>query len=161
MKATLPILLSATIALTGCERISNSSFNPLNWFGSVEPAAPVDATTGELLPLTPANADSVIDARTLAGTIVSMSVERTPDGAIVRATGTTTAPSQFNAQLVPIDASGGRLTLAMRFETPQSVTSAAVEPRQITAAYVVDNAVLAGIRTIQVQGANNALSRRR
>ena len=93
MKATLPILLSATIVLTGCERISTSRFNPLNWFGSVEPAAPVDATTGELLPLTPANADSVIDARTLAGTIVSMSVERTSDGAIVRATGTTTAPS--------------------------------------------------------------------
>lgn len=161
MKTTLPVLVVLGLGLAGCERISSSSFNPLNWFGSSENVAPV-TETGELRPLTPAGSRTeVIDARSLAGSIVGMTIERTPDGAIVRATGTSTAPGQFNAQLVPAETANGTLTLTMRLENPANQAGKRVEPQQITAAYLLSNEDLAGLRIIQVQSASNTVSRRR
>lgn len=156
MRAVLPVLLCTTIAVTGCSRISDSRFNPLNWFGPSETVAPVDSD-GNLRPLVPeGSSNSLIDTRGLANSIVSLAVDRTPDGAIVRAIGTTNAPGQFNAELVPVGFENGTLTLAFRLETPQTATSTAIEPRQITAAFLMSNADLFGVRNIQVQAAQNS-----
>ena len=161
MRPVLPLLLCATLTATGCARLAESRINPLNWFGRSEAAAPVDAQ-GELRPLVPqSGVTTVIDARTLVGTVVSLSVDRSPDGAIVRATGSTTAPGQFNAQLVPTSAENGVLTLAFPIPTPPNTASSRVEPRQITAAYLLSNPELSAIRSVRVQGSQNALVSRR
>ncbi len=161
MKATLPLILCASVTLMGCERISSSRLNPLNWFGEAQSTAPIDPTTGTIAPLTPSGGNVVeIDARTLVGTVTALTIERTPDGAIVRATGATTAAGQFNAELVPISTDGRTLSLAFRVETP-ATAAVAGQPRQITAAYLIGNEALSAIRTIRVQGTSNALTRSR
>jgi len=161
MRPVLPMVLAASLAVAGCSQIYQSRFNPLNWFGGSETVANEDGTV-VLRPLVPENAgDRVIDARTLIGSVVDLSVDRTPDGAIVRATGTTTAPSQFNAELVPTSIENGVLNLAFRVQTPAIATTAQREPRQITVAYLVDNQLLSQIRSIQVQGSQNSRISRR
>ena len=161
MRPVLPLILCATVTITGCSRISESRINPLNWFGRSEAVTPVQ-DQAQLRPLVgEGQGIQVVDARGLVGTVVALNVDRTPDGAIVRATGTTTATGQYNAQLVPTDVEGGILTLAFRVQSPGTSANSTIEPRQITAAYLMSNAALASIRSIRVQGSQNALISRR
>lgn len=162
MRPLLPIMLCTTLAITGCSRITESRLNPFNWFGASEATAPVDEN-GQLRPLIPENATATtIDTRGLIGNISSMRVDRTPDGAIVRATGIATTQGQFNAQLVPVGIDGGVLTLVFRVAQPAGAqTGGTTASRQISAAYVVDQATLASIRSVRVQAQENSLISRR
>ncbi len=72
---TLIILVASVLVLSGCARVSESRFNPFNWFGSSADEETV-ATIGESA-----------DPRPLVAEVTSLVVERTPTGAIVRATG--------------------------------------------------------------------------
>lgn len=75
--------------------------------------------TDELRPLVPANrATKVVDSRGAIETVATLSVEKTPDGALIRATGIASTQGQFNAQLVPVSNEGGTLTLAFRIKQP-------------------------------------------
>lgn len=161
MRPVLPLILCATLAITGCSRISESRINPLTWFGRSEAAAPAQQQTAIRPLVSEGEGIQIVDARNLVGTVAALNVDRTPDGAIVRATGTTTAPGQFNAQLVPTGVEGGVLNLAFRAQSPSSPVNSTGEPRQITAAYLMSNAELASIRSIRVQGSQNALVSRR
>lgn len=156
MRPALPLLLILTLTATGCARVAESRLNPLNWFGSSTPAN-VDAQ-GNLRPLVTADMiNRTVDGRILIDSITALEVNRTPDGAIVRATGVAATQGGFNAQLVPVASDGGVLTLAFRVEVPQGFQpQGPAATRQITVARALSNADLAGIRSIRVQAARNA-----
>lgn len=158
MRMTLPLLLAATLTVTGCARVSESRLNPLNWFGHSQ-AAPLNAAA-PLRPLTPSGQKTqVVDSRGAIQSISTLVLERTPDGAIIRATGISSTQGQFNAQLVPVSTDNGVLTLIFRIEavaTPQ--TNSSTYSRQVTAARTILFADLQGIRSILVKSATNARS---
>ncbi|MFT4706281.1 MAG: hypothetical protein ACI9PU_000106 [Ascidiaceihabitans sp.] len=157
MRVSLPLMLCATIAVTGCARVADSRLNPLNWFGS-STSAPLTAA-GELRPLVPANrATRVVDGRGTIQSVTAMAIEKAPNGAIVRATGVASKQGQFNAQLVPVSNEGGILTLAFRIEGVANAATNNAFSRQVTVARVLTFADLAGVRTIRVQSATNQRS---
>ncbi|PHQ80247.1 MAG: hypothetical protein COB65_11530, partial [Thalassobium sp.] len=113
-----PLLLSAAIALTlsGCARIAESRFNPVNWFGrsTVEASAPT-----EIRPLVPEGRRAqVVEGRELVQSVTAMRIDRTPGGAIVHATGLAATQGYFNAQLVLAGIENGVMTLDFRAEVP-------------------------------------------
>ena len=161
MKTSLTLALIAALSVSGCSRIADSRLNPFNWFGPSQPVANVDAD-GNLRPLVPGTGSVVFDQRGAIDQISSMSVERTPEGAIVRATGIASTQGQFNAQLVPVQFANGVLTLAFRVEAPAGFSAGGTDSsRSITVARALSNAELAGVRVIRVQGARNAREARR
>ncbi len=149
------------IGLSGCARIADSRLNPFNWFGNSQPAAVVDAS--ERRPLVPEGRRTVIvDNRALLQTVDAMSVDRAPAGAIVRATGTAPGQGYFNAQLVSRGVANGVLTLEFRAQAPSAFEGIGPNrSRQITAAYVIDAAELAAIRSVRIEAASNARVSRR
>lgn len=165
------VLMGTLVAFTlsGCTRISESRLNPFNWFGPSQDIAVADATgdggqvQAERRPLVPEGRMTVVtDARPLVASITSLSVDRTPSGAIVRATGLAPTVGYFNAQLVNRGVTNGVLLLEFRAQAPAGFQpEGRASVRQITAAYVIDASDLAGIRSVRVQAANNARSAQR
>lgn len=156
MRITLSLALCAVLAVSGCARISDSRLNPLNWFGQSTSGQVTNA--GELRPLVPENrATKIVDGRGLVQSVSSLFVERTPSGAIVRATGIVTGANPFNAQLVPVSLENGVYTFEFRVEASQ----AAGGRQSITAARALTMADLAGVRTIRIQSATNQRSSKR
>lgn len=147
---SMTLLLCAALTLGACSRIAESRINPLNWFGQGTVSAPRDAT-GAIRPLvSPEQRQQVVDGRVLVSVVNGIDIARTPDGAIVTATGM--APTgAFNAQLVPIAQDGGTLTLAFRVEQLANAGGA----QSVTAARFFENAALASVRRIVVQGQQN------
>ena len=159
MRAPLPLLLCAILTTTGCSRIAESGLNPLNWFGTSQSTV-VDAS-GQLRPLVPASNGGTFDQRGGIAEVSSVTLERTPEGAILRATGVASTQGQFNAQLVPVSQQNGVLTLAFRVEGSANAASGSASSRRITVARLFTKAELAGIRSFVVQGARNSRSIRR
>ena len=154
----LPFLLIGAIALSGCARLSESRLNPSNWFASGGGGGATVAEGRDRGPLVPAGVRTLeVDARPLIAQVSSVSLERTPDGAILRATGVAQSQGWFNAELVLIAIDGGTATYAFRAEAPrdfQNTGSAA--SRSITAAVNLDLAELAAIRRFRVEAAGNS-----
>lgn len=159
MKASLTLALCALVVTGGCSRLAESRFNPFNWFGSsTEVLADADTGGQAIRPLIPPGSfETVVDARPLVATVTQLNVNRTPDGAIVTATGVAATQGSFNAQLVPTGLEGGTLTLAFRAEVPAGFQGqGSARSRTLTAARVLSDAELSGVRSIRVQGASNA-----
>ena len=148
----LIIALALSLTLTGCARVSESRFNPFNWFGSSEPAttsAPVELQT---------------DPRPRIARITALVIEPTPTGAIVRATGLTATQGWYAAALVPETDGpvGGEMVYSFRAvppETPQPVSTD--RSRELTVARALSRQDLAAIRSVRVIAAQNALVARR
>lgn len=159
------ILLLTTVSLTlmSCSRLAESRINPLNWFGSARSEPAAAAELGPLRPLVPERLQrAIIDQRPLVEQITALSVDRTPDGAIIRATGLTAAQGYYNAQLVRLTFQDGVLTYGMRAQAPTGFSATGSDAsRQITVAHVISNQDLANIRSIRVQSATNAQTVRR
>jgi hypothetical protein len=155
LRATL-LGTAVLVTLTGCARITDSRFNPVNWFGS-STAAPVDAN-GETRPLIPENRRTVvIDNRTMVQSITSLSIDRNPSGAIVRAVGIAQTQGFFNAELVSRGIANGVLDLEFRAQAPTALeVPGTTRSRQISAAYVIDSGDLAAVRSVRVTAATNA-----
>jgi hypothetical protein len=157
-----PVLITVTAAmlLSGCARISESRFNPLNWFGASTEEQIVQRGSETLVPAS--RRAVTVDNRALMDSITTMAVERIPGGALVRATGIAPRQGFFNADLVPVAVSGGQMTLAFRAQGPREFTETGpVRAREITAARFFTTQELGGIRTIRVEAATNARSSRR
>jgi len=158
MRLTIILLLFTSMTVSGCARLADSRINPLNWFGRSENVANVDAD-GNIRALVPTNGLTVtVDSRQLVASVTSLRINRSPDGAIVQATGATSSLGYYNAELVPVSQDGGTLTLAMRATAPAAPQTGV---QQISAAYLLSNAELSGIRRVVVQGQSNSLSSRR
>jgi len=161
MLRPLPLALCLILTVTGCARLAESRFNPLNWFGrSTAVAAQPDGT---IRPLIPAGRTAVVvDNRVLISVVTEMAIERTVSGAIIRASGVTPTQGYFNAQLMPVAQQGGVLAYEFRVEAPTGFEAVGTEAsRTITVARVLSAAELAGVQVVRVQGAQNAREARR
>ncbi len=157
MRPLLPLALCATVGLSACAAITESRFNPLNWFGRSEQVATA-IPRDELRPLVRAgDVSQLVEGRVLISQITGLQVDRTPSGAIVTARGLAPTQGYFNAQLVRIGRDNGTLIFDFRVEAPtgfEPVGSAA--SRQITSSVALSNGDLAGIRSILVNAQSGA-----
>ncbi len=152
MRLSLTLALTAVMVLTSCGGIRESRLNPLNWFGGSR-----EAQADEF------GVPAEIEARPLVDQVVSMSIEQTPYGAIVRATGLSPSQGYYDAELVarPLD-ENGVLVYDFRLMPPPGPTPAgAPHTREVTVAAHLSKIKLASISEIVVQGAQNARSSRR
>ena len=156
MLRTTFLCSAVLLTLSGCARIADSRLNPVNWFGQSQ-GAPV-TETGEIRPLVPAGRTvNMVDARPMLQSVTALSVDRSPTGAIVRATGVAPTQGFFNAELVNAGVSSGVLTLEFRAQAPSGFEAeGSAASRQITTAYAIDAEDLSTIRRVRVQAATNA-----
>ena len=138
--------------LSGCASVSESRFNPLNWFGSEEET---------LDPLAVEN-----DGRPLVAEITGLAIERTPGGAIIRATALPPTQGWHDAELISVDQDGepidGILSYAFRAVPPEEDQRQSTErSRELSAAVFVSNIVLGNTRVVQVTGQQNSRAIRR
>ncbi|MBI1416894.1 MAG: hypothetical protein GC146_06695 [Limimaricola sp.] len=153
------LLVCAALALSACAKVAGSRLNPMNWFGH---GAAVVAPTAAEVPLVPADRVQTIDSRVPVEQVLSAALDRTPNGAILRATGQAAGLGYYNAQLVAVDSPSGTLTFELRAEAPTGATAGgAAAARQITVATSLSSADLAGISRIVVQGTRNSVTLRR
>ena len=144
-------LLCLGAFLAGCGGFADSRLNPVNWFGRSEPRET------NVLP------EEDADTRPLVETVLSMTVEPVPGGAIIRARGQTPTQGWWSAELVPVDLeNAGSLIYEFRIVPPLGTTAVNTpQSRQVDVAIFVTDIKLDGVREIVVQGATNARSARR
>jgi len=138
--------------LSGCAAVNESRLNPLNWFGSDEESLDPIAVENERRPL--------------VAQITGLAIERTPGGAIIRATALPPTQGWFDAELVSADQDGepvdGVLSFAFRAVPPETHQRQSTErSRELSAAVFVSNIVLAKTQTVQVTGQQNSRAIRR
>jgi hypothetical protein len=145
----LPLLaaLATVTALTACGGFRESRLNPFNWFGRSQQVATVAP-------------DETGDKRPLVDNVLSMVVEKTPGGAIVRATGISPTQGYYDAELVarPLDENGVLVYDFRIMPPPFSKPVGVNRTREVTVAAALSNIKLDVISQIVVQGANNARS---
>ena len=139
-------------ALSGCNA-SESSLNPFNWFGTDEAGVPAAGSLEGLAPQ---------DIRPLIPVVSSVTLEPTPGGVILRATGLPPEQGWYKADLVsenrgePVD---GVLTLDFRAIPPREQTrQSTVQSREIVVGRYITEQQLVDIREIQVVGETNTRS---
>ncbi len=145
------VVLGLGFALAGCAGVRKSKLNPFNWFKKSEPRETI------VLP------GESTDPRALVETVLSMTVEPMPGGAIVRARGLTPTQGWWDAELVAkdIDENG---VLVYEFRLLPPTTRADVntqQSREIDVAIYISDVKLENVREIVVQGATNARVSRR
>ncbi|MCB1522962.1 MAG: hypothetical protein KDJ23_02595 [Rhodoblastus sp.] len=157
MKLAVTGALVLTLVVSGCAKVRDSKFNPVNWFGRSKAVATAPAN-----PVVPGRPD---DGRLLVDQVTELEVARQPGGAIVRASGLPPTQGWWDAALVPENdglAVDGVITYrfvvaappkAKRVSTPQS--------RELTAAIFLSDMRLQDVRQIVVVGTQNSRSVRR
>jgi hypothetical protein len=147
----LTATLLITLILAGCGGFRDSKLNPFNWFGRSEEAEKV------ALPVVPD------DPRGLVATVLTLNVEETAGGAIIRATGLPPTQGYWDAELVaqPVD-ENGRLVLEFRIFPPIERKAVSTQvSREVVVALFLSNIKLDQVSEIIVQGATNARATRR
>lgn len=152
MPVARPLLIAVLCtALSGCGGIRDSKLNPFNWFKRSEPRETI-VLAGEQT-----------DPRSLVESVLTMSVEPIPGGAIVRATGLTPTQGWWAAELVPLplDEKGVQV-YEFRLLPPIKKTDVnSPRSREVEVAIYISDYKLEAVREIVVQGAGNARSARR
>lgn len=144
------LAVALVVALAGCGAVRDSKLNPFNWFKRSEPR--------ETIVLEKAG-----DPRPLVDTVLTMSVEPIPGGAIVRARGVTPTQGWWEAELVPLAVDEtGVLVYEFRLLPPNGRTDVNTQrSREIDVAIYISDVKLEAVREIVVQGASNARVSRR
>jgi hypothetical protein len=145
MRGRLILGLALPLLAAGC---GDSSLNPFNWFGgggTPEPVALLEVPE---------------DPRPLIDQVTAVTIDRTPGGAIVRATGLPAAVGYWNAALVPVNRDGrpdeaGVLALEFRAVPPPSPVPGSPAAREIVAGYFITEQVLRDVRSVSVLAERN------
>lgn len=164
MRKSLTVLLLSSVVLTSC---GSSRLNPLNWFGRSQPA-PVTAEINAN-PLIPQKSRinrkrEYVYPGTLVHEIATLKIERVQSGAIVRVKAVAAAQGAHTILLeatndgLPVK---GVLTYRMKAIQPTGNAVGPVQSRELHAAHFVTETNLVGVRSIKVEGANNARISRR
>ncbi|MBB97665.1 MAG: hypothetical protein CML68_24075 [Rhodobacteraceae bacterium] len=167
-RATTIVLLVAAMALEGCSGWSDSSVNPSNWFGRSRPAevSPEEFAT-EVNPLLPDSAEDFIAGNEAAvqgvtiDQVTSLVIERTVEGAIIRAEGLAARQGAYDARLIPdtFDETPIDGVLSYRFVVKYPVEPTVQGPaatRTVSVARTVSSQILGSARVIRVSGSQNA-----
>lgn len=154
MRVRLILALALPLLAAGCGSVTNSPLNPFNWFGGREAAEPVS-------PL-----ERPADPRPLIDQVTQVTIDSTPGGAIVRATGLAGAVGYWNAGLVPVDRDGradeaGVLALEFRAVPPPEPVPGSPAARTIVTGYALSRERLRDVRVITVVARTNSASVRR
>lgn len=147
------VLITAMLAiLAGCAQVEQSALNPFNWFGQDE-----QVTNPAVVAAGPS------DPRPLVSQVTSVSIERMPGGAILRAVGLPATQGYWAADLIQVpNAPPGVLAYRFRAAPPLEPTRTSTQAsREIVAATFISDQRLAGTREIQVLGAQSSRSVRR
>ncbi len=151
MRGKLILAVILAISVTGCGRVAESRFNPINWFGTSRAA---QASATQARPSVP-----------LVSQIVSLRAEKVPGGAIIRATGLPTRQGYFDGQLVAENGGvpvKGVLSYQFTISPPIEATlSGPQRSREVVVGLFVSDQSLEGVKQIRVSGATNALIVRR
>lgn len=174
MRTSIIALLVSTLILSACGAIRDSRVNPFNWFGGAR-SEPVEAgdpqstnplipTRGGLFGPRPVR-EEAYEGKPIER-VSSLIVERVPGGAIVRATGVARLQGVYAAQLTPTTEDetpvDGVLTYRLEALKPDTVqVQGTVATREVTVGRALTAQQLAGVRTIRVEGATNAMVTRR
>jgi hypothetical protein len=145
------VVLGLAATLAGCGGLRQSKLNPFNWFKKSQPRETI------VLP------GEKEDPRPLVDTVLSMSVEPIPGGAVVRARGVTPTQGWWDAELVARDPDeAGVLVYEFRLQPPTGRTDVNTQAsREIDVAIYISDVKLESVREIVVQGATNARVSRR
>ncbi len=147
------VMFAVCFALAGC---GDSGLNPFGWLGG---QSETEETLNDFEIVT------IEDPRPLVPQVTSLRIDRTPGGAIIRASGLPQQQGWHSASLVVRDdgvATNGVLTYDFRAIPPTTATrGSTAQSREITVARTISNIALQNIRTIRVVGASNALTARR
>ena len=146
--------LGLATAVAGCG-ITQSRLNPLNWFGR-----PDGVATEERRDLTDVAPAIFEDPRPLVDQVTSMAVERTAGGAIVRAEGLPLRQGSYSVDLVPENGGvpvDGVLVLSFRALPDPAAPQGTATSRLVVGGAFLSDGALAGVRSIRVQAARNAL----
>lgn len=160
MIRTLPAALCCLLVVSGCATVRDSSFNPLNWWGSKEARAA--DVTADGAPLQRVMLDDQTEGLRIAA-LASLDTDQIPGAIIIRAMGVADRQGYTNATLIPAF-SEDSATLAYDFVVLPPDFATAVGPqrtREITAAVKISRQSLEGVKRIEVRSATNALQIRR
>lgn len=149
MRRSILALLAASMVLTACAAVRESRLNPLNWFGGDRSEEVLTAEPG-----------LVVDGRPLVSQVISLQVDPTPEGAIIRAVGLPPVQGFWKAELVEIETEDPSV-LAYDFRVVPPVEQTAQgtqQSREIILAEEVSSARLSRVRQIVVIGQSNRRS---
>lgn len=142
MQKNILIILATSLTLAACGRISESRFNPFNWFGQSESEA-IDTSQ----PLAQ-------ERRGLVADVVSLTVDATPGGAIIQAVGLPQTQGFWDAELVRVVTDDPTIALYdFRVAPPRQRSAVSTQAsREIIVATPLSNIDLQNIRQIIVRG---------
>lgn len=148
MRGTLVAGLVVIGLLSGCGVAQR--LNPLNWFGGAEDTASAVSVQRRA------------DDRPLMQSIAALSVDPTPAGAIVKATGIPPTQGYWEGDLVLVEQTPGRLLYEFRAYPPPRPARVSTEAsRAVVVGTFLSERALRGVREIAVTGTGNALVVRR
>ncbi len=168
--------MGGAFALAGCGGFRDSRINPRNWFGRSTSRArqPAETSDADGNPLIPEDEGGIFRRRrrreevyegTLVDQITALAVERTSDGAIIRATGQTARQDAFDVRLVPEQPGGtpegGVLSYELKALQPSNAPQGPARTRQVQAGVFVSNQTLEQVREVRVRGRRNERVSRR
>ncbi|MGI3167548.1 hypothetical protein ACRARG_00230 [Pseudooceanicola sp. C21-150M6] len=163
MRKSLPLLLVVALIVSGCG-FSQSRFNPLNWFGGGRNRELSASETNPLIPRRSSFArPEEVDNRPPVARVAGVVAEPHPGGAILRVTGVSSRQGAYQAGLRQIeDETVPDSVLRFVLVARQPAGAVGTEPtRTLTVGRHLTDDALAGIRTIEVLGAQNAITIRR
>ncbi|WP_306151010.1 hypothetical protein [Roseovarius sp. MMSF_3281] len=178
MRTFLSLLVISSMALAGCSGWRDSRANPSNWFGSGEPRRVVKSDgSEEVNPLIPERTgifDRTPEDEVYEGTpvdqVTALSIEPTPGGAIVRATGLPLRQEAFDVRLVDVNAEDadddltpvdGVLTFRLSAVQSRVAPQGPERTRRVHVGRFVSDQTLAQTRVIRVVAARNERVSRR
>ncbi|MEP4246347.1 hypothetical protein [Tateyamaria sp.] len=171
MRLLTTSLLIATLGLTACATVRDSSINPANWFGRSQsepiqreskaaknPLIPEERRTGLFKSL---RNDIVAYNGQPIDQVSGLVIERIPGGAIIRATGISSFDGAHSVQLTPATDDStpveGVLTYRLEAERPSALRrTTSQRVRTVTAAVRLSDNDLKDVRVIRVEGERNA-----
>ena len=145
LRVTLALTLVLAVAACG------TRLNPFNWFGNSTNEQITVNDTGE-----------AADPRQLVAEVLSVSVEATSFGAIVRAAGLPPRQGFWAVDLIVTERTDTAITMEFRVAPPPGPTPAGTPvSREVVTATSLSDGELRGIRSITVIGAQNRRTVRR
>ena len=174
MRKSIAVLLVTGLTLTACSSWRDSRVNPGNWFGSSEGTeVPVEQTATQDNPLIPTG-DRVtlfnrsknseeIDLSVAVASVTELSIEKTPTGAILYATGLASRQGAYGVRLKRNeDTESDTLDYSFRALYPADPSPVGSDfSRTLRVAVSLTHQDLAGVRLIRVSGAENSRETRR
>lgn len=161
------LLLIAVLGVSAC----SSRLNPMNWFGRSEAVELTEEEKAKRNPLLPQEGPGLLGDRpdpgylgTPVASVDELRVERTPGGAIIRATGTGNVQGGYAVKLVPQNAGKpvkGVLSYDMKAVQNPRYPVGPASARRLIVAHKLTNQQLEGVRVIKVYSKTNARQARR